>query len=76
MSLLDLFKKEKDIYKKENNRIYYNQEEIIMEHVKNKDKVYLIDMRNFVENIIKESYSIEKESKEDIVNLIDMIAND
>ena len=76
MSLLDLFKKDKDIYKKENNRIYYNQEEIIMEHVNNKDKVYLIDMRNFVENIIKESYSIEKESKEDIVNLIDMIAND
>ena len=56
MSLLDLFKKDKDIYKKENNRIYYNQEEIIMEHVNNKDKVYLIDMRNFVENIIKESY--------------------
>ena len=76
MSLLDLFKKDKDIYKKENNRIYYNQEEIIMEHVNNKDKVYLIDMRNFVENIIKESYSIEKESKEDIVNLIDKIAND
>ena len=76
MSLLDLFKKDKEIYKKENNRIYYNQEEIIMEHVNNKDKVYLIDMRNFVENIIKESYSIEKESKVDIVNLIDMIAND
>lgn len=76
MSLLDLFKKDKDIFKKENNRIYYNQEEIIMEHVNNKDKVYLIDMRNFVENIIKESYSIEKESKEDIINLIDMINND
>lgn len=76
MSWLDLFKKDKEILKKNNNRIYYNQEEIIMEHVNNKDKVYLIDMRNFLENIIKESYSVDKDSKEDIINLIDLIGNE
>ena len=46
MSWFDSLKKIKENLKKENNRIYYNQEEIILEHVNNKDKMYLIDMRN------------------------------
>ena len=75
MSWFDSLKKIKENLKKENNRIYYNQEEIILEHVNNKDKMYLIDMRNFLENIIKESYSIDKDSKEDIITLIDLIDN-
>lgn len=73
MSWMDLFKKEKNNYKKNNSRIYYNQEEIIMEHVNNSDKSYLVDIRNFLENIIKESYSIDKNSNDELVNLINLI---
>lgn len=76
MSWLDIFKKDKEILKKNNNRIYYNQEEIIMERVNNKDKIYLVDMRNFIENIIKESYFIDKDSKADLVELINLIENE
>ena len=76
MSWLDILKKDKETLKKNNNRIYYNQEEIIMERVNSNDKIYLVDMRNFIENIIKESYSIEKDSKSELIELINLIENE